>query len=70
MKRSTMKFQCRKCCDEFQEDPCTLDIPNDPHHTIKEVMVGLTMCPLEGCDYKKGKWIKNGETYKAEWKRA
>jgi hypothetical protein len=64
-----MKFVCYKCCDDFQVEPCRLNVPNDPTKTKKDIMAGLTTCPFEGCNYDKGKWIKNGEVYKAEWKQ-
>lgn len=64
-----MKFVCEKCCDEVQLKPCKLEIPKGPAHTKKDVIARLTTCPLEGCDYIKGKWKKNGEVYKAEWKQ-
>jgi hypothetical protein len=62
-----MRFYCYKCCDEIQTEPCILTIARDPCHTKKDVMVGLTMCPFEGCNYNKGTWVKNGEHYAAEW---
>jgi hypothetical protein len=66
-----MKFVCKKCCDGYiNVEPCVLNVPKDPTHTIKETTVGLTTCPFEGCNYMKGKWITNGEIYKAEWKKA
>ena len=63
-----MKFVCNKCCDDYNQDPCYLEVPDDPPKTKKDIMAGLTTCPFEGCDYRKGRWIKNGENYKAEWK--
>lgn len=65
-----MRFICSKCCDEINLEPCRLTLPNDPSKTKKDIMAGLTMCPLEGCNYIKGVWVKNGEIFKADWKEA
>ena len=64
-----MKFICKKCCDDIQDEPCRLTLPNDPGKTKEDIMAGLTTCPLEGVNYIKGKWIKNGEVQYAEWER-
>ena len=65
-----LKFVCKKCCDEITLEPCSLKIPMGAGDTVQGVMAGLTTCPLEGCNYVKGKWVKNGENYTAEWERA
>ena len=68
-KTGTLRFQCSKCCDDIQMEPCKLSVPLDGIHGVEDIMVGLTTCPIEGCNYMKGKWVKNGETYQAEWKK-
>ena len=65
-----MKFICKKCCDEINTEPCRLTLPNDPSKKPKDIVAGLTTCPLEGCNYIKGKWVKNGEVNAADWERA
>ena len=64
-----LKYICRKCCDEINLEPCTLRIPKDPIHKIKDIEVGLTTCPLEGCNYIQGEWVKNGVYNAANWER-